>query len=201
MRINNNIEYFKYFEIRMIDENFSEGKNKEEAKEDVYIKTEIEYMKATYSNLYNKKIEINSKRWKELKNNFQMMFDEFKAWVEDKIKKQLGITQDEKIEMKKELEYGKWSPENVSDRVIEFAKSISNGDKSKIELLKNSVKEGFDNVKGLMGGTLPEVSEKTYNLVMKKFESWEKGEDRIQIEEDSIEYINVKQEVIKDNKR
>lgn len=205
MRIDNNgFEYFRYSEIKKIEKNYEEG-NKEETnkkfKGDVYVKTEIEYMKATYSSLVNKKVEINPNRWKELQSDSQKMFDEFKAWVEDKIKKQLGITQDEKTEMKKELEDGQWSPEAVSDRILEFAKSISNGDKTKIELLRNAVKEGFEQVRGLIGGNLPEVSEKTYDLVMKKFEKWEKGEDenQIQTEESGVEYINVKQEIIQDN--
>lgn len=207
MRIDNNgFEYFKYSEVKKIDKNFGKANEKdgvEKFKGDVYVKTEIEYMKATYSSLVNKKVEISPNRWKELQNDSQKMFDEFKAWVEDKIKKQLGITQDEKIEIKKELKDGKWSPEAVSDRILEFAKSISNGDKTKIDLLRNAVKEGFDNVKKLLGDNFPEVSKKTYDLVMKKFEEWEKGEDenQMQIEEGGVEHINVKQEIIEDNNK
>ncbi|WGS65484.1 hypothetical protein [Marinitoga aeolica] len=209
MRIDNNgFEYFKYSEVKKIDkkENFEKANGKvidKKFKGDVYVKTEIEYMKATYSSLVNKKLKINSNRWKELQSDSQKMFDEFKAWVEDKIKKQLGITPDEKLEMKEELKNGKWSPEAVSDRILEFAKSISGNDKSKIELLRNAVKKGFEDVKGILGGKLPEVSEKTYDLVMKKFDKWEKGEDenQMQIEEGGVEYINVKQEIIEDNNK
>ncbi|KLO22759.1 hypothetical protein X275_05645 [Marinitoga sp. 1197] len=203
MRIDNNFEYFKYSSIKKISE---KGNNELKSKEkkfkgDVYVKTEIEYMKATYSSMVKKNIQINPNRWKELKADSQKLYDEFKAWVEDKIKKQLGITDSEKAEMKKELEDGQWSPEAVSDRIIEFAKSISGGDKSKINLLKDAVKKGFDDVKGILGGKLPEVSEKTYDLVMKKFEAWEKGEDGIQIEKGGVEYINVKEEIIKEDKK
>ncbi|WP_129410023.1 hypothetical protein [Marinitoga lauensis] len=190
MRIDNKgFEYFKYSEVRKIGKDKelekSDGNKKGESKNfkgDVYVKTEIEYMKATYSSLVHKNPQINPNRWKELQNDSQKMFNEFKSWVEDKIKKQLGITQDEKSEMKKELETGKWSPEAVSDRILEFAKSISGGDKSKINLLRNAVKKGFEDVRGVLGGKLPDVSEKTYDLVMKKFDMWEKGEDEIQIE-------------------
>ncbi|KLO23948.1 MULTISPECIES: hypothetical protein [unclassified Marinitoga] len=203
MRIDNNFEYFKYSSIKKISE---KGNNELKSKEknfkgDVYVKTEIEYMKATYSSMVKKNIQINPNRWKELKADSQKLYDEFKTWVEDKIKKQLGITDSEKAEMKKELEDGQWSPEAVSDRIIEFAKSISGGDKSKINLLKDAVKKGFDDVKGILGGKLPEVSEKTYDLVMKKFEAWEKGEDEIQIEKGGVEYINVKEEIIKEDKK
>ncbi|AEX86217.1 hypothetical protein Marpi_1836 [Marinitoga piezophila KA3] len=216
MRINGeNFNYFKYTEITKLEntkefEEKNKSKNNENNKSankspkgDVYVKTEIEYMKATYSSVVGKKIEIDPSKWKDMKEESQQMYDKFKAWVEDKIKKQLGITEDERAEMKKELEGdGYWSPESVSDRLIEFAKSISGGDKSKIDLLRNAVKEGFQSVRDMLGGKLPEVSEKTYDLVMKKFELWEKGEDEnmeITTESGGVEYIKVNQEVIIEN--
>lgn len=50
-------------------------------------------------------------------------------------------------------EGGPFSPENVSDRIVEFAKAISSGDKSKFELLKGAIEEGFGAAaKALDGG-------------------------------------------------
>ncbi|GAB6190248.1 hypothetical protein JCM30566_19920 [Marinitoga arctica] len=201
MRIDNKgFEYFKYSEIKRIESRENSEKNVDKKiKGDVYVKTEIEYMKATYSSLVNKKIEINPNRWKELQNDSQKLFDEFKSWVEDKVKKQLGISEKEKSDMNEEILNGYWSPEATSDRIIEFAKSISGGDKLKIELLRNAVKEGFESVKNILGGKLPEVSKKTYDLAMKKFEEWQKSNDgNVQIEEGGVEYIKVKKEIIED---
>lgn len=69
-------------------------------------------------------------------------------------------------------EGGPLSPENVSDRIVEFAKAISGGDKSKFELLKNAIEEGFGEAAKTLGGKLPEISQKTYDLVMEKLENW-----------------------------
>lgn len=73
-------------------------------------------------------------------------------------------------------EGGMHSPENVSDRIVEFAVAISGGDKSKFELLKNAIEEGFSEAKKALGGTLPEVSQKTYDQVMEKLNQWKESE-------------------------
>lgn len=69
-------------------------------------------------------------------------------------------------------EGGPSSPENVSDRIVDFAKAISGGDKSKFNLLKDAIQDGFNAAKNALGGTLPEISNKTYNLVMEKLNQW-----------------------------
>ncbi|QGU00421.1 hypothetical protein SYNTR_1827 [Candidatus Syntrophocurvum alkaliphilum] len=68
-------------------------------------------------------------------------------------------------------EGGKLSAEKVSDRIVDFAKAISGGDKDKIELLKDAIKQGFEAASAALGG-LPEVSEQTYDLVMQKLDAW-----------------------------
>lgn len=69
-------------------------------------------------------------------------------------------------------EGGPSSPENVSDRIVDFAKAISGGDKSKFNLLKGAIQDGFNAARDVLGGTLPEISEKTYDLVMQKLDQW-----------------------------
>lgn len=63
---------------------------------------------------------------------------------------------------------GELSAERVSDRIVEFAKAISGGDKAKFDLLKSAIEEGFKQAASLLGGQLPEVSQRTYTLVMEK---------------------------------
>jgi len=86
---------------------------------------------------------------------------------------------DEKTQ--KEAQYmigpnGPFNAENTSDRIVKFAKAISHGDKSKLEELKESIKAGFEAVKEIFG-ELPELSQKTYDLVMEKLDAWENSED------------------------
>lgn len=72
---------------------------------------------------------------------------------------------------------GPLSPENVSDRIVNFAKALANGDKSKIKELTKAIKEGFQVAAQILGGELPEISHKTYDLVMEKLDSWANEEE------------------------
>lgn len=69
-------------------------------------------------------------------------------------------------------EGGESSPEKVSDRIVDFAKAISGGDKSKFDLLKGAIEDGFNAAKEALGGTLPEISQKTFDMVMEKLNNW-----------------------------
>jgi len=69
-------------------------------------------------------------------------------------------------------EGGPLSPEVVSARIVDFAKAISGGDKEKFEMLKSAIDEGFKEAARILGGELPEVSHKTYELVMEKLNAW-----------------------------
>ncbi len=70
---------------------------------------------------------------------------------------------------------GSLGAEAVSNRIVDFAIAISGGDKSKIDVLRGAIEEGFKQVKDILGD-LPEVSQKTYDLVMEKLDKWEKDE-------------------------
>lgn len=69
-------------------------------------------------------------------------------------------------------EGGELSPENVSERIVVFAKAVSGGDKGKFEQLKSAIEEGFSRAAAALGGELPEICQTTYNLVMKKLNRW-----------------------------
>jgi hypothetical protein len=72
-------------------------------------------------------------------------------------------------------EGGELSAEAVSDRIVDFAKALSGGDPSKIALLRGAIDDGFKAATSALGGTLPEVSQRTYDLVMQKLDAWENG--------------------------
>lgn len=75
-------------------------------------------------------------------------------------------------------EDGPLGVKQVSQNILDFAKAISGGDSSKAELLKNAFIKGYDEVANMFGGRdkMPEVSQKTYDAVMKGFETWATGE-------------------------
>ncbi len=62
--------------------------------------------------------------------------------------------------------------EAVSNRIVDFAKALSGGDKSKYEILKAGIEEGFKQAGDVFGGELPEISVKTYDAVMEKLDKW-----------------------------
>jgi hypothetical protein len=73
-------------------------------------------------------------------------------------------------------EDGYWGVTQTSERILDFAKALSGGDPAKIDLLRDAFLEGFENAKSTFGGKLPEISQKTYDAVLKGFEEWKNKE-------------------------
>ena len=69
-------------------------------------------------------------------------------------------------------EDGYWGVKQTSDRILDFAKALSGGDASKIETLTNAIKKGFKKAENLWGDKLPDISQRTYDAVMKGIEDW-----------------------------
>jgi hypothetical protein len=74
-------------------------------------------------------------------------------------------------------EGGDLSPEAVSDRIVDYAKALSGEDKSKLNLLRKAIDDGFAAAEKAWGGELPEISRTTYDLIMEKLDAWEKGDE------------------------
>ncbi|MCI5620309.1 MAG: hypothetical protein MR355_01890 [Lachnospiraceae bacterium] len=74
-------------------------------------------------------------------------------------------------------EDGYWGVNQTSDRIVDFAKALSGNDPSKAEELINAFKKGFDQATKSWGKELPEISQKTYDAVLEKFDKWVNGED------------------------
>lgn len=64
----------------------------------------------------------------------------------------------------------------VSDRIVNFAKALSGGDKSKLAELRAGIEKGFRQAEEAFGGKLPEISRATYDEVMRKLDEWENEE-------------------------
>lgn len=73
-------------------------------------------------------------------------------------------------------EGGPLSAESVSDRIVDFAKAISDGDKSRLSVLRDAIDQGFEEAKDFFGGELPEISTQTYDLIQEKLDAWESEE-------------------------
>lgn len=67
-------------------------------------------------------------------------------------------------------EDGYWGVNQTSDRIISFATALTGGDPDKIEEMREAFKKGYAKAEKTWGGSLPEISQQTYDAVMKKFD-------------------------------
>lgn len=69
-------------------------------------------------------------------------------------------------------EDGYWGVEQTSDRILDFAKALAGNDPDKAEEMLEAFKKGYKEATKTWGDELPEISQKTYNAVLEKFEAW-----------------------------
>ncbi|MCI9462907.1 MAG: hypothetical protein HFI48_03335 [Lachnospiraceae bacterium] len=67
-------------------------------------------------------------------------------------------------------EDGYWGVEQTSDRIIDFATALTGGDPDKIEEMRDAFKKGYKQAEKTWGGELPDISKRTYDAVMQKFD-------------------------------
>jgi len=67
-------------------------------------------------------------------------------------------------------EDGYWGVEQTSDRIIDFANALTGGDPDKIEEMREAFKKGYKQAEETWGGKLPDISQRTYDAVMEKFD-------------------------------
>ncbi len=72
-------------------------------------------------------------------------------------------------------EDGYWGVEQTSDRILDFAKALSGNDPEKADLLLDAFKKGFQEATKSWGDKLPDISQRTYDAVVEKFDNWKKG--------------------------
>lgn len=67
-------------------------------------------------------------------------------------------------------EDGYWGVQQTSDRIIDFATALTGGDPDKIEEMREAFKKGYKQAEKTWGGELPDISQRTYDAVMEKFD-------------------------------
>ena len=67
-----------------------------------------------------------------------------------------------------------WGVEKTANRILDFAKSLADGDETKLNTLKDAFEQGFTESEKFFGGkgNLPKVSYETYDRVQKGFDDW-----------------------------
>ena len=69
---------------------------------------------------------------------------------------------------------GYWGVEQTSDRILDFAKALSGDDPDKADAMLEAFKKGFEQAKA-WGDKLPDISQRTYDAVVEKFNKWKNG--------------------------
>lgn len=148
---------------------------------DKYIPSQVEkevvYSKPSNklsANEINKLIEESNKSYDQLKLLVQKLLgNQGKTFNDLNNQGFINIDQDTRLEAQSLIgEGGPLSAENVSKNIVDFAIAISGGDKGKLEELKGAIDKGFKEAARILGGTLPEISNKTYDLIMDKLNNW-----------------------------
>lgn len=70
---------------------------------------------------------------------------------------------------------GYWGVDQTSDRILDFAKALSCNDPEKADLLLDAFKKGFKEATKSWGQDLPDISQRTYDAVVEKFNKWKNG--------------------------
>lgn len=67
-------------------------------------------------------------------------------------------------------EDGYWGVNATSDRIVDFAVALAGDDPEMLEEMRAAFQKGFDQATKTWGGELPDISQRTYDAVMKKFD-------------------------------
>jgi hypothetical protein len=66
---------------------------------------------------------------------------------------------------------GYWGVEQTSSRIVDFATALAGSDPEKLEKMRDAFKKGFDDATSTWGKSLPDISQRTYQAVMDKFDA------------------------------
>lgn len=69
---------------------------------------------------------------------------------------------------------GEFGVKQVAERILSFAKAAIGNDPAKLEAVRAAVEKGFQQATELLGGTLPDISQKTHTAIMSEFDRWAK---------------------------
>lgn len=75
-------------------------------------------------------------------------------------------------------EDGYWGVEQTSERILDFAKALSNNDPAKADEMLEAFKKGFKAATAAWGKDLPDISQRTYDAVLEKFDNWKNGDNK-----------------------
>lgn len=82
---------------------------------------------------------------------------------------------------------GYWGVEQTSDRILDFAKALAADDPDQADKLFDAFKKGFSQATKSWGQKLPDISQRTYDAVEKKFNEWKNSAKKTTTETSAVE--------------
>ncbi|HEY6774227.1 MAG TPA: hypothetical protein VI140_09645 [Oxalicibacterium sp.] len=70
-------------------------------------------------------------------------------------------------------EDGEFGVKQVAERILSFARMAVGGDPSRLDAIRAAVEKGFKEAADMLGGTLPEISQKTHEVIVAEFDRWQ----------------------------
>ena len=75
-------------------------------------------------------------------------------------------------------EDGYWGVNQTSDRILDFAKALAGDDPAQADKMLDAFKKGFEQATKSWGKKLPDISQQTYDSVLKKFDDWKNSANK-----------------------
>lgn len=126
------------------------------------LKSEVEMRTENLRSLVEKLLLQQGQKVTDLSEMYQLLREgKVQADPETIAKAQEEISED-----------GYWGVKQTSERIFNFAIALSGGDPSKAQMLRDAVIQGYEEAKKIWGGELPEISQRTYEETLKKFDEW-----------------------------
>lgn len=171
-------------------------KENEEVKNDTAATTGVVYEKSTAETDNTKKTYTkNTALVEQLKADMQAQQENLMSIVRDMMGKQgvayatandvwsflsegkfQNVSEAAKAQAQKDIaEGGYWSVEETSKRILDFADALTGGDPNQVEKMREAFKKGYAEATKAWGKDLPDISQKTYDAVMKGFDERANG--------------------------
>lgn len=68
---------------------------------------------------------------------------------------------------------GEFGVQKVAERILSFVKAAIGDDPTKLATMRAAVEKGFKQATDILGGVLPDISQKTHTAIMAEFDRWE----------------------------
>lgn len=125
------------------------------------LKADQEKRQSQLTDLVHNMLNTQTNTFGQANNIWQFLAKgNFTVDAETKKKAQEAISED-----------GYWGVKQTSDRILSFATALAGDDKAQLEKMRDAFLKGYEKAEKTWGGKLPDISKRTYDAVLEKFDS------------------------------